>query len=561
MFHRLRCREKLAESVTNLNLPVPRARLLRIPNSSWTRWGQSVVRAIAYALRLRSKLFAQLFYSTCRVVPMGAITLKRHCMNVISWAKTFSAVALSDFTVDEYNRAMSGIDFVRLQVNSRWPVEVPMPNQIDIAYQELDKLLASFRGLGVCSRSCYEALAPPPPHKLPSDFDRSVGRMASALVSSAGRILVLPEDKDPNTLWLCCPRLMAIRWLAQFKRFPETWETIDSVREGVIRIHRLVNDRIILRPLRDAFTPISSRHIPCVYPTVKRKCWTPVHEMRVGNSISCAHVCTKATHSCIRNVCSFFHMQSRGTWQACARALRFLVDSVFYSNWEFGGLDSAPGILRKSLSSICSPSLGRSCSVYNCSLKFPGLLVVDAGQAFEALKPSAIQAACDALFAGARRIAPSGTISIAKSKKMEVVAGGSISVKYRDRYVFTLETLYKILQAYLLLSYYCNGDISFYQLTSIPIGGPLSSLVLDMTLGYHEHISAASHGGNRTEIACHRFADDIILASRRRYRACLKTFVFTVFNTEITFDPDDAYVQLGGYVIQSYLDMLSVRDG
>ena len=95
-------------------------------------------------------------------------------------------------------------------------------------------------------------------------------------------------------------------------------------------------------------------------------------------------------------------------------------------------------------------------------------------------------------------------------------------MKYRDRYVVTLETLYKMLQAYLLLSYYCNGDISFYQLTSIPIGGPLSSLVLDMTLGYHEHVSAASHGGNRTKLLAidsqtilfWRLAVDTALASK-----------------------------------------------
>ena len=56
----------------------------------------------------------------------------------------------------------------------------------------------------------------------------------------------------------------------------------------------------------------------------------------------------------------------------------------------------------------------------------PGLVVADAGQAYEALESNAITESVDALFHEAPKFFKAGTVSVLKAKKSVVEMGGTM---------------------------------------------------------------------------------------------------------------------------------------
>merc|ERR1719424_881506 len=97
------------------------------------------------------------------------------------------------------------------------------------------------------------------------------------------------------------------------------------------------------------------------------------------------------------------------------------------------------------------------CDQCSANLHTPGLAMADSGQPFEALALDSVTTASDNLFQAAEAMCSIHTVSVAKTPRMEVVMGGYINAKYRDRYIFTFATLKTMLAAYLCPRIYCSG--------------------------------------------------------------------------------------------------------
>eukprot|EP00959_Pyramimonas_sp_CCMP1952_P152345 3187421-Pyramimonas_sp.AAC.1 len=68
----------------------------------------------------------------------------------------------------------------------------------------------------------------------------------------------------------------------------------------------------------------------------------------------------------------------------------------------------------------------------------PGVLVADAGQAYEAIRLERIWRSIDNLFKRVRQRIPHRCISVLKSRRSHVFPGGTIVTKFWDRTVFTM---------------------------------------------------------------------------------------------------------------------------
>lgn len=183
----------------------------------------------------------------------------------------------------------------------------------------------------------------------------------------------------------------------------------------------------------------------------------------------------------------------------------------------------------------------------------PSIYIADAGQAFEALALEEIKEACAYFWSHASAVIPSGTISVFKGARTHVRAGGDPKFKYRDRHVICIKTLEKVVGAYLLLKVYRLGTSMLTQESGTPIGGPLSSAILEATFMFKEH-QYDMRVRNRAElVAPGRYADDIVCMLFRICWRCLGRMVGQTYGLALSFDPDRDQRVVGNCATQAYL--------
>ena len=118
----------------------------------------------------------------------------------------------------------------------------------------------------------------------------------------------------------------------------------------------------------------------------------------------------------------------------------------------------------------------------------------------------------------------------------------------QDRTVFWLSKLAHCARSLLQMKAYRLGTSHVVrQLSGIPIGGPISGVVLDLCLALLEEefdltmwpdiISACGHAGRRSDfIATGRYADDSIMLSRWFCDVCLQKILVSAYERELQFD-------------------------
>ena len=144
----------------------------------------------------------------------------------------------------------------------------------------------------------------------------------------------------------------------------------------------------------------------------------------------------------MRNIVSFPRMPARHYFQKVGRALSRL-SSTFALGWSFTNLDVACdefahrfSELKPNLNDGTDKSSPRTCACCGRPMASPGVCVADAGQAYEALRPTAIYEALSFICDKAHVQKWSRHIYVQHTKKSVTGFGGSIYQTYRDRTVF-----------------------------------------------------------------------------------------------------------------------------
>ena len=119
-----------------------------------------------------------------------------------------------------------------------------------------------------------------------------------------------------------------------------------------------------------------------------------------------------------------------------------------------------------------------------------------------------------------------------------------------------LATLRTVVDNFLQLRFFRVGSSFWSQSRGTPIGGPFSSALLEGLLMCCEYTYDLQHRGRSCLTACGRYADDIIMMSHVKCRACLRHMSFEVYSPALTFDPDDSQEIVGSVVVQKYLDFV-----
>ena len=284
-------------------------------------------------------------------------------------------------------------------------------------------------------------------------------------------LVLVREDKDPHSLWICNRKAMLARWVSQFWQARSRWTLTSASIDSIVVWYRLLHDHSVPRRVRGPISPVSASSLPYIYPTIKGKCWSPMTD----SSRHTAHICTKPNHSCHRNICSFAKVASKATWRSFSRAYAFLV-RVFFATWSFSSMDTYPRELADRFACLNS-SQNKSehrCLTCGVIMVTPGVLVADAGQAFEALDPSSIRKTNDVLFdlAGSRKFC--STIQVLHGPKPQCAFGGDPKFPYRDRTICLLKSLRNMVEAFLGMTQFKLGKMVLQQISGIPIGGLMS---------------------------------------------------------------------------------------
>ena len=356
--------------------------------------------------------------------------------------------------------------------------------------------------------------------------------------------VVTVEDKDPSVLWVCESQQLFGRWLYMLSTQPR-WAIHRLDVAALVTFYRNLLDTCLPRSMLPANMAFSRRHLPYAYPTIKRKCYngTP------GEGPM--KTCQKPQHSCMRNIVSFIRLPGRATFKAVGRGLRHLLHH-HSKGWFVRSMDTAHHELKTSYdATLPRPLNGRPyvvCVWCGAKMYTPGACTADAGQAFEVLEVDKVLNTTTKLFERAGlKGGRDTTVTVITHRTHLAHDGGRVMTHNPGRVVFWLSRLAKCTRALLAMRFYVIGNLMLEQVRGIPIGGPISAVLLDITLAQCEY-GAEKHlwrevksrsklkGAFHLYIAAKRYADDIAMVSRWFCKDCLFALIKSTFDSTVAFD-------------------------
>ena len=155
---------------------------------------------------------------------------------------------------------------------------------------------------------------------------------------------------------------------------------------------------------------------------------------------------------------------------------------------------------------------------------------------------------------------------------MRAIVGrcSSLRASFDDRIHITTNTIFNAVRGYLHFKAYKFAGIFAYQCEGIPIGGYLSSVLLNLSIGtcedyYDKHVwpkPAMQHGLSAvraTRIAMVRYEDDVLTMSKSKCGKCLCIIVQSTYRNGVVFDRcSDFHQQADNYTCNKFLDMYVV---
>eukprot|EP00959_Pyramimonas_sp_CCMP1952_P279233 5837885-Pyramimonas_sp.AAC.1 len=118
----------------------------------------------------------------------------------------------------------------------------------------------------------------------------------------------------------------------------------------------------------------------------------------------------------------------------------------------------------------------------------PGVVVADAAQAFEMVSQDSVRGSIESLFADAGARGFPDTVHVFREARLNGDFGGSIGVVHKDRDAFTFRTLRRCCNVVLRMACYRFGPLVVTQVSGIPIGGPMSRILLSVVCCHREFV-------------------------------------------------------------------------
>ena len=187
----------------------------------------------------------------------------------------------------------------------------------------------------------------------------------------------------------------------------------------------------------------------------------------------------------MRNICRFIGLPSRHLYRLLGRALRFLCD-LAWPGWSFESLERAVPRLTREAKSLSPPLRSCCCSRCGREMSGPGVIVADAGQAYEDIPIPLIWSWLDRLFLRLEKICKCRTVTVFRTRRSHCRLGGHCEGRIWDRVVFYFSSIKRALTGFMSMRFFRLGKICTEQKKGIPIGGPLSGNVLHVVLSEQE---------------------------------------------------------------------------
>ena len=200
-------------------------------------------------------------------------------------------------------------------------------------------------------------------------------------------------------------------------------------------------------------------------------------------------------------------------------------------------------------------------------MKTLGVCSVDAGQAYEEIPHDYVSRSTLHLinkFGGPA--SENKTLTVYNQQTVVAHKGGSLSINLSDRVVLRLKKIQEVVDMILGLRNYALGNATLSQTIGIPIGGPLSTVLLDIPLSCSEHhfdlhtwppiakkLGIPDWSRAETFTAA-RFADNTFSASPWLCASCLAKLLKNVYMPFIHFDVDTEFFHIQNCLAARFLD-------
>jgi hypothetical protein len=201
----------------------------------------------------------------------------------------------------------------------------------------------------------------------------------------------------------------------------------------------------------------------------------------------------------------------------------------------------------------------------------PGAVTLDAGQAFEAVDRRFVWQCLNFYFTRAGFFYPKNygkdaTLTVFNTQRCAFKLGGRVLDRTLDRTVFWLSKLYRAVEVLLRFTLFIFGNLYLEQVCGIPIGGPISGVILEFCLGYLEEDADKSlwqrfRAGTTLQrrrdcyIAVMRYVEDLLAISFLLCDDCLIDFALQTYSKQVAFEVSTESKPAVGAAFVKFLDV------
>ena len=206
----------------------------------------------------------------------------------------------------------------------------------------------------------------------------------------------------------------------------------------------------------------------------------------------------------MRTIVSFIKLPGRNTFKLIGRCLRHLLD-LHGRGWNFSDLtNSAQEMKSRYEATLPREDCGENfCLHCQAPMARPSVVLGDAGQAYEVLRSDFVSSTLDSFYSMAgydRAKERDATVTVFRGTKYVARSGGRALDLIGDRVVFWISKIRKCVEALLSMKIYRLGDRYLVQTRGVPLGGPISGIILELCLSTLERA--------RDTLSCKDFAKE-----------------------------------------------------
>jgi hypothetical protein len=347
--------------------------------------------------------------------------------------------------------------------------------------------------------------------------------------------VLLQDDKDKKATWTMSFACLSAIFMSLVLLDPQWEVTTMSPASLSVLVHGVSLFAI------PAFMRKGPRHkgsyAPYMYPFVKAKCF----------SATGGHTCSKANHSCLRKVVSFFKSPWRRAWRLAGRAIQVLISLTGdgFSVWQ---LKQIIPTFRARMAKLRVSQQPGQCIMCGKCKPFTSLLIADAAQMYEQINTILVLEAIDAKAATLRSEKGADAITVAKARLVKGWPGGSEHARSRACITFPLWRLRRMLQASCFLRFASVGDL-VVAAKGLMIGG-LLSMIAAVCLLSHEEEQFLQHANDRIinfpegwkveELFFGmRYVDDLLMVSYAICHKCLQQMLAEIYSVQFSVNAEE----------------------